>query len=135
MIMGTRIVRPYTNTPLYNASAYMDIRRGVRHSCLTYCGLFKFTVTMSELEAFRTGGVHIKQLDVCSYHDIESRRIPGTVKRTYYFTLVKEQSRLYVRRHSFSQRTMHECSKLSTDCVYMLVVIVCWLHLVYTRGI
>ena len=32
-------------------------------------------------------------------------------------TLVKDQCRLDIREHSFSQRTIHEWNKLSTDCV------------------
>ena len=33
--------------------------------------------------------------------------------------LVKEQSRLYVRKYSFSQRTINKWNKLSTDCVHV----------------
>ena len=33
------------------------------------------------------------------------------------FTLVKEQSRLDVRKYSFSQRTVNVWNKSSTDCV------------------
>ena len=32
-------------------------------------------------------------------------------------TLVKDQRRLDMRKYSFSQRTIHEWNKLSTDCV------------------
>ena len=31
--------------------------------------------------------------------------------------LVKDQCRLYIRKYSFSQRTINEWNKLSTDCV------------------
>ena len=31
--------------------------------------------------------------------------------------LVKDQCRLDIRKYSFSQRTIHEWNKLSTDCV------------------
>ena len=31
--------------------------------------------------------------------------------------LVKDQCRLDIRKHSFSQRTINEWNKLSTDCV------------------
>ena len=31
--------------------------------------------------------------------------------------IVKDQCRLDIRKHSFSQRTMNEWNKLSTDCV------------------
>ena len=30
--------------------------------------------------------------------------------------LVKDQCRLDIRKYSFSQRTINECNKLSTDC-------------------
>ena len=32
-------------------------------------------------------------------------------------TLVKDQCRLEIRKYSFSQRTINEWNKLSTDCV------------------
>ena len=32
-------------------------------------------------------------------------------------TLVKDQCRLYIKKYSFSQRTIHEWNKLCTDCV------------------
>ena len=37
--------------------------------------------------------------------------------RGYKATLVKEQRRLDMRKYSFSQRVINECSKLSNDCV------------------
>ena len=37
--------------------------------------------------------------------------------RGHEVTLVKDQSRLDIRKHSFSQRTINEWNKLSTDCV------------------
>ena len=36
----------------------------------------------------------------------------------YNYTLVKKQSRLYVRKYSFSQRTINVWNTLSTDCVH-----------------
>ena len=35
------------------------------------------------------------------------------------YTLVKRQSRLDVRKYSFSQRTINVWNKLSTDCVHV----------------
>ena len=35
------------------------------------------------------------------------------------YTLVKKQSRLDVRKYSFSQRTINVWNKLSTDCVHV----------------
>ena len=37
--------------------------------------------------------------------------------RGYEVKLVKDQCRLDIRKHSFSQRTINEWNKLSTDCV------------------
>ena len=39
------------------------------------------------------------------------------ITRGHDFTLVKKQSRLDVRKYSFSQRTINVWNKLSTDCV------------------
>ena len=43
----------------------------------------------------------------------ESKRTRG-----HNFTLVKKQSRLDVRKFSFSQRTINVWNKLSTECVH-----------------
>ena len=40
------------------------------------------------------------------------------INRGYNYTLVKKQSRLDVRKYSFSQRTINVWNKLSTDCVH-----------------
>ena len=53
--------------------------------------------------------------------EIEERK----VTRGHNFTLVKKQSRLDVRKFSFSQRTISVWNKLSEECVYMLVVLIC----------
>ena len=37
--------------------------------------------------------------------------------RGHEVKLVKDQCRLDIRKHSFSQRTINEWNKLSTDCV------------------
>ena len=42
----------------------------------------------------------------------------GKITRGHDFTLVKRQSRLDVRKYSFSQRTVNEWNKLSADCVH-----------------
>ena len=42
----------------------------------------------------------------------------GKRTRGYDFTSVKGQSRLDVRKYSFSQRTVNEWNKLSADCVH-----------------
>ena len=45
------------------------------------------------------------------------------ITRGHNFKLVKRQSRLDVRKFSFSQRTINVWNKLSTECVHMLVVL------------
>ena len=40
------------------------------------------------------------------------------ISRGHNFTLVKKQSRLDVRKFSFSQRTINVWNKLSTECVH-----------------
>ena len=40
------------------------------------------------------------------------------ITRGHNYTLVKKQSRLDVRKYSFSQRTINVRNKLSTDCVH-----------------
>ena len=40
------------------------------------------------------------------------------ITREYNFTLVKKQSRLDVRKFSFSQRTINVWNKLSAECVH-----------------
>ena len=45
--------------------------------------------------------------------------------RGHNFTLVKKQSRLDIRKFSFSQRTINVWNKLSKECVGMLVVLIC----------
>ena len=41
------------------------------------------------------------------------------ITREHNFTLVKKQSRLYVRKFSFSQRTINVWNTLSTECVHV----------------
>ena len=40
------------------------------------------------------------------------------ISRGHNFTLVKKQSRLDVRKFSFSQRTINVCNELSAECVH-----------------
>ena len=42
----------------------------------------------------------------------------GKITRGHNFTLVKKQSRLDVRKFSFSQRTINVWNTLSTECVH-----------------
>ena len=55
------------------------------------------------------------------YENIDSNIFFSKLKkitRGDNFTLVKKQSRLDVRKFSFSQRTINVWNKLSTDCVH-----------------
>ena len=45
------------------------------------------------------------------------------ITRGHNYTLVKKQSRLDVRKYSFSQRTINAWNMLSTDCVQASSVI------------
>ena len=44
------------------------------------------------------------------------------ITRGHNYTLVKKQSRLDIRKYSFSQRTINVWNKLSTDCVHASIV-------------
>ena len=44
--------------------------------------------------------------------------VTGKIIRGHNYTLVKKQSRLDVRKFSFSQRTINVWNNLSTDCVH-----------------
>ena len=46
------------------------------------------------------------------------------ITRGHNFTLVKKQSRLDVRKFSFSQRTINVRNKLSTECIYVVLPLV-----------
>ena len=56
------------------------------------------------------------------YENIDSniffRNKKSQITREHNFTLVKKQSRLDVRKFSFSQRTINVWNKLSTECVH-----------------
>ena len=56
------------------------------------------------------------------YENIESNIFfeikESKITRGHNFKLVKKQSRLDVRKYSFSQRTINVWNNLSTDCVH-----------------
>ena len=56
------------------------------------------------------------------YENIDSNMFfeikESKITRGHNYTLVKKQSRLDVRKYSFSQRTINVWNKLSTDCVH-----------------
>ena len=58
-----------------------------------------------------------ENIDPNIFFKIKTGKTKST-SRGHDFTLVKGQSRLDVRKYSFSQRTVNEWNKLSGDCVY-----------------
>ena len=59
-----------------------------------------------------------ENIDILFFEIKESK-----ITRGHNFTLVKKQSRLDVRKFSFSKRTINVWNKLSEECV--LVVLIC----------
>ena len=86
---------------------------------LKECGL-----TTLETRRLR-GGDQIEVFKILNgYENIDSNiffRIEikeSKITRGHNYTLVKKQSRLDVRKYSFSQRTINVWNNLSTDCVH-----------------
>ena len=78
---------------------------------LKECGL-------TTLETRRLRGDQIEVFRILNgYENIDSN-IFFEITRGHNFTLVKKQSRLDVRKFSFSQRTINVWNKLSTECVH-----------------
>ena len=74
------------------------------------------------LETRRLRGDQIEVFKILNGHENIDRNIFFSLKkdnitRGHKVTLVKDQCRLYIRKYSFSQRTINEWNKLSTDCV------------------
>ena len=83
---------------------------------LKECGL-------ATLETRRLRGDQIEVFKILNgYENIDSNIFfeikESNITRGHNYTLVKKQSRLYVRKYSFSQRTINVWNKLSTDCVH-----------------
>ena len=80
---------------------------------LKECGL-------TTLETRRLRGDLIYMFNTLNgYENIDSNIFFETkITRGHDFTLVKKQSRLDVRKFSFSQRTINVWNKLSTECVH-----------------
>ena len=54
--------------------------------------------------------------------------------RGHEVKLVKDQCRLDIRKHSFSQRIINELNKLSTDCVTVISVNMFKTRLIHISG-
>ncbi len=82
---------------------------------LNECGL-----TILETRILRVDQIEVFKI-LNGYENIDSNIFFENKKRKitrgHIFTLVKKQSRLDVRKYSFSQRTINVWNKLSTDCV------------------
>ena len=82
---------------------------------LKECGL-------TTLETRRLRGDQIEVFKILNGYENIDRNIFFSLKkdsrtRGHEVKLVKDQCRLDIRKHSFSQRTINEWNKLSTDCV------------------
>ena len=66
-----------------------------------------------QIEVFNTLNVY-ENIDSNIFVEIKDSKIT----RGHNFTLVKKQSRLDVRKFSFSQRTINVWNKLSAECVH-----------------
>ena len=82
---------------------------------LKECGL-------TTLETRRLRGDQIEVFKILNGYEIIDRNMFFSFKkdsrtRGHEVKLVKDQCRLDIRKHSFSQRTINEWNKLSTDCV------------------
>ena len=78
---------------------------------------------LTTLETRRLRGDQIEVFKILNgYANIDSNIFfeikKSKITRGHNFTLVKKQSRLDVRKYSFSQRTINVWNKLSTDCVH-----------------
>ena len=83
---------------------------------LKECGL-------TTLETRRLRGDQIEVFNILNgYENIDSNIFfeikESKITRGHNYTLVKKQSRLDVRKYSFSQRTINVWNNLSTDCVH-----------------
>ena len=90
---------------------------------LKECGL-------TTLETRRLRGDQIEVFKILNgYENIDSNIFfeikESKITRGHNYTLVKKQSRLDVRKYSFSQRTINVWNKLSTDCVHASSVNMC----------
>ena len=77
---------------------------------------------LTTLETRRLRGDQIEVFNMLNGYENMNRNIFLSIKKDnrtggHEVTLVKDQCRLDVKKYSFSQRTINEWNKLSTDCV------------------
>ena len=94
---------------------------------LKECGL-------TTLETRRLRGDQIGVFKILNgYENIDSNIFfeskESKITRGHNYTLVKKQSRLDVRKFSFSQRTINVWNNLSTDCLLLSYIIVSYIQL------
>ena len=93
-----------------------ELRELTYEERLKECGL-------TTLETRRLRGDQIEVFKILNgYENIDSNIFfeikESKITRGHNYTLVKKQSRLDVRKFSFSQRTINVWNNLSTDCVH-----------------
>ena len=108
------------DTALYKNHLYLLYSVFSNNKCnidqLKECGL-------TTLETRRVRGDQIEVVKILNgYENIDSNIFfeikESKITRGHNFTLVKKQSRLDVRKFSFSQRTINVWNQLSTECVH-----------------
>ena len=90
---------------------------------LKECGLTTLECGLTTLETRRLRGDQIEVFKILNgYENIDSNLFfqikESKITRGHNFTLVKKQSRLDVRKFSFSQRTINVWNTLSEECVH-----------------
>ena len=76
---------------------------------------------MKEKDLGVTVNCNMKVSEQCRIAASKGNQVLGMIRRNitgHNFTLVKKQSRLDVRKFSFSQRTINVWNKLSIECVH-----------------
>ena len=111
-IGGINIASSTGNNAGISSSELRDLTYEER---LKECGL-------TTLETRRLRGDQIEVFKILNGYENIDRNMFFSLKkdsrtRGHEVKLVKDQCRLDIRKHSFSQRTINEWNKLSTDCV------------------
>ena len=105
----------FSTSFLSSFSLVLELRDLNNEERLKECGL-------TTLETRRLRGDQIEVFKILNGYENIDRNMFFSLKkdsrtRGHEVKLVKDQCRLDIRKHSFSQRTINEWNKLSTDCV------------------